>query len=219
MGNNVYGMSTSVKPPGYWQTYYQTHREQRRATAKKWAASHPTYEADRWAANKDRLSARYKTWYYANQERNRERERLWREANPEHRRDYYLATREHTLAVNKAWTEAHLVETRAAVARWRKTDKGRAGHATDSSRRRARLRGGGGSHTSDQWRDKCDLLGNVCIYCGEPKRLERDHKIPVSQGGTDDITNIVPACRTCNTKKSARTSNAYIAYRMAAASG
>ncbi len=63
--------------------------------------------------------------------------------------------------------------------------------ATNENRRRARKAANGGSHTHAEWLEKCALLGNVCIYCGESKPLTRDHNIPLSRGGTDDITKFV----------------------------
>ena len=52
----------------------------------------------------------------------------------------------------------------------------------------------------------------LCFYCGTPiypvyipsagrelwAGFQRDHIIPRSQGGTNDIENIVPACTRCN---------------------
>jgi len=46
--------------------------------------------------------------------------------------------------------------------------------------------------------------GFRCVYCGATKeddRLEVDHVIPASRGGTDDIGNLVVACRRCNIGK------------------
>lgn len=42
-----------------------------------------------------------------------------------------------------------------------------------------------------------------CHYCGAPA-TETDHVIPVAHGGTDDETNLVPSCTTCNQAKSDR---------------
>jgi 5-methylcytosine-specific restriction endonuclease McrA len=48
-----------------------------------------------------------------------------------------------------------------------------------------------------------------CQYCGrtsaelKPREaLTRDHLIPMSRGGTNEWTNVVTACSTCNTRKS-----------------
>jgi hypothetical protein len=49
---------------------------------------------------------------------------------------------------------------------------------------------------------------NVCLYCGVPfptSELTRDHIKPISQGGRDDWTNVVAACRRCNNFKGGRT--------------
>jgi len=46
--------------------------------------------------------------------------------------------------------------------------------------------------------------GHRCVYCGatpQDDRLQIDHKVPVSKGGSDDMENLVTACRTCNLGK------------------
>jgi hypothetical protein len=48
----------------------------------------------------------------------------------------------------------------------------------------------------------------VCMYCGEHSRsshLSRDHVIPVVKGGKDIWTNVVTACKSCNSHKGGRT--------------
>jgi 5-methylcytosine-specific restriction endonuclease McrA len=50
--------------------------------------------------------------------------------------------------------------------------------------------------------------GYMCMYCGTPQRqsqLTRDHVVPFSKGGRDRWSNVVAACRTCNTRKGCRT--------------
>lgn len=42
---------------------------------------------------------------------------------------------------------------------------------------------------------------HTCQYCGSFKNLTVDHIIPTSKGGTDNWTNLVAACRSCNEKK------------------
>lgn len=52
-----------------------------------------------------------------------------------------------------------------------------------------------------------------CVYCGshlvlspgKPNSFHADHVLPVEKGGSDDIANLVPACATCNVKKSKKT--------------
>lgn len=48
----------------------------------------------------------------------------------------------------------------------------------------------------------------MCAYCGavhdDYKKLSRDHIIPVSKGGQNIWTNVVTACKPCNSYKGAR---------------
>lgn len=50
------------------------------------------------------------------------------------------------------------------------------------------------------------VWGNACVYCGtESGLLEIEHIVPVVRGGSDDITNLTLACKTCNSKKRTKT--------------
>ncbi len=49
---------------------------------------------------------------------------------------------------------------------------------------------------------------HTCLYCGHQfpdDKLTRDHVKPVSRGGRDVWSNVVTACRRCNTHKGCRT--------------
>lgn len=41
---------------------------------------------------------------------------------------------------------------------------------------------------------------SLCAYCGGPATIV-DHVQPVNRGGTDDESNLVAACATCNGSK------------------
>lgn len=52
------------------------------------------------------------------------------------------------------------------------------------------------------WEARILAFGNQCVYCGlQTERLEVDHFIPAVLGGVNEITNFVPACRSCNAAK------------------
>ncbi len=43
--------------------------------------------------------------------------------------------------------------------------------------------------------------GGECVKCGSQERLEFDHIIPISQGGSNTARNIQLLCETCNRSK------------------
>lgn len=96
---------------------------------------------------------------------------------------------------------------KAAVSAYRKANPDKKRHLENC--RRARKAGNGGTHTLEERQAKFSTCGNVCYYCGRAGRLTVDHMIPLKRGGTNDIANIVPACRSCNSRKHTRTAEEY----------
>lgn len=47
--------------------------------------------------------------------------------------------------------------------------------------------------------------GHACRYCGGRSYLSVDHVLPRVQGGSDELDNLVIACRRCNSRKGGRT--------------
>ena len=45
------------------------------------------------------------------------------------------------------------------------------------------------------------LEGGMCQYCGLRPANTVDHILPINRGGTDDVMNLVGACRSCNASK------------------
>lgn len=71
-------------------------------------------------------------------------------------------------------------------------------------RRRARRKAVLNDLTVAQWEEIQQAYSHRCAYCGnKPKRLTQDHIIPLSKGGQHTVSNIVPACASCNSKKKA----------------
>lgn len=50
-----------------------------------------------------------------------------------------------------------------------------------------------------------------CVYCGIPDAETKDHVIPLARGGAHDLTNLVRACRPCNSSKGKLTVAEWIA--------
>lgn len=112
---------------------------------------------------------------------------------------YYLANKAKMNAASKAWREANP----------------ELAHHYEATHR-TKQKGNGGTHTVQQWLAKRALFGECCFYCGFERKLERDHIVPLSRGGSNDIKNIIPACRSCNARKHAKTAHEFIALKGAA---
>lgn len=56
----------------------------------------------------------------------------------------------------------------------------------------------------DQWRSIVAAWGGVCAYCGGAGigQLQKECVLPLSRGGRYTVSNVVPACRSCNASKS-----------------
>ena len=77
-------------------------------------------------------------------------------------------------------------------------------HRVDRNRRLS----ADGSHTKAEWETLKAQYNWTCPACGkrEPEiKLTEDHIIPLSKGGSDNIENIQPLDRSCNSKKRTKT--------------
>ena len=58
-----------------------------------------------------------------------------------------------------------------------------------------------GTHTRVEWVSLREFF-DCCVKCGTTEfNLEKDHIMPVYQGGSDGIENIQPLCARCNSGK------------------
>ena len=86
--------------------------------------------------------------------------------------------------------------------KWRENNKNRRNELR--KRRRVIEKKAKGSHTFIQWNTIKKRYNWTCPCCKkkEPEiTLTEDHVIPLSKGGSDNIENIQPLCRSCNSKK------------------
>lgn len=117
---------------------------------------------------------------------------------------YYYAHREEMIAAILARDKARPAVCRAREAKWRKTHPDYA--KVKDGRRQARKRGAPISDfTVAQWKAMQEAYAHRCVYCRKrcKGKLTQDHLTPFARGGSHTATNIVPACRSCNSRKGA----------------
>jgi 5-methylcytosine-specific restriction endonuclease McrA len=140
-------------------------------------------------------------------ENQREATRLWRKANPEKVRKsnrlWYAANSERKLENCRVWRVNNAKRKRERTRLWRKanSDKVRATNRrrytiTSAARRKALT-----PISRLQLRERFSLFGNCCAYCGSANDLTVDHVLTFAAGGLDEQSNVVPACRACNSSK------------------
>lgn len=77
-------------------------------------------------------------------------------------------------------------------------------NAIRTSVRRARKRAAGGSFTAEQLQEVFSRQRYLCANCGKKLKLVGDHKVPLSKGGSNDISNMEVLCNPCNHRKNAK---------------
>ncbi len=160
---------------------------------KRWREKHPERYKESLRRSKENnpgaANAAGRRHYARNAESEKARSTAWREANREesrrHRRESYYRHRDENLIAMKEWAKKNAAKVRNYQ------------HV-----RRERAIENGIFSISDK--DLNRLVSRPCAECGSVDRIEIDHIIPVSRGGTHGIGNLQPLCYKCNRSKRSR---------------
>jgi len=150
-------------------------------------------QAEYRAKNKEAIRAADQAYREKNKERELARGAAWRAANPEKERARTAAYRNANKAKDAA-RKADYARKNPEVVR------------AIASRRRARVKGVGGSHTGNDIKQLLQLQKGRCAVCRIDIRpaYHVDHVVPVALGGSNDKANLQLLCPTCNHSKSAK---------------
>lgn len=148
---------------------------------------------------------RSRKWKVQNPERNKEITQEWRDNNRErmyeHSRRWHKENPDKVNRVKRRWRKRHPEKQKRAQQNWAKNNPEKV--SAKAHRYRARKLSNGGSYTVEQWHRLCKKYDNQCAVPGcDRTDLEPDHVVPISKGGSNDITNIQPLCVHHNRSKS-----------------
>ena len=176
-----------------WQ---EANREKRREVCRKSNAKCAKRVQRYLLKTREKRLKRQREYNHKNVERDREK-------TDEKNRVYYAEHKEEQFERVKRWMNTHPEEWKAI-----------------QHNRRTRINGNGGKFSAEEIRELANQQENKCFYCNNlffngDLNYDRhiEHKIPVSRGGSSDISNIVLSCSRCNHKKGTKTHEEFLQAR------
>lgn len=184
MKGRRYGVHSWCKAceSAYKRAYQQTHKEEIRAYKQVYHQVHREdilkYHKDAYQANREERLVQSKIYRQSHQEERRSQKKIYRQRHKEKLRAYH-----------KKYKETHKEEGRAS-----------------EHKHRALKHGNGGTHTAADVQKQHERQKGKCYYCAVKLSKGKnayhvDHIIPLSRGGSNDPSNLVITCPTCNLKK------------------
>ena len=151
------------------------------------------------------------------------RHRKYNAANKARSHEYYVAHRDAVKQRMKAYYHEHKAEiavktreyysrerTKKGRAAWRQVNAGKIA-AWSKLHRARKMLAPVNDLTDEQWDERVVEFRGRCAYCLNPMAtVTQDHLIPLSRGGSHTLSNVVPCCKSCNSKKHARTLLEYV---------
>jgi 5-methylcytosine-specific restriction endonuclease McrA len=188
----------------YMAEYQKTHSEE---IAEKNRAYHSSHSAE--ISAKQRLVR--EADLDATRKRDREYARKYRAADPEKTRakdrERRAKTGAHIDALAKARRLANPEPFRASDRKRAHTPARKTQAVTAKRRRRAaHANAPVNDLTHAQWLEIQAAQGHRCYYCQKRCKgtLTQDHIVPLSQGGSHTLHNVIGACKSCNSRKGTR---------------
>lgn len=170
----------------YSHCYHAEHRKEANERSRRYNAEHREELIEyshRWRQeNPEKVAAQCRRYYERHREEVGRRTLRWQREHPEKQAEYARLHRQR-------YPEKNREKTRVC---------------------RARKAGAVGFHAYEEFNVLCELVGWKCLCCGRPHvefPLTEDHIVPISRGGSDDVSNIQPLCQHCNSVKSVKNTN------------
>lgn len=116
-----------------------------------------------------------------------------------YKKEYHLKHRASRIAKAVEWGRKNKERRKVIKDKWRAKNKERTNFLT--RRYLYRRKNAVGSHSPEELNRLFDMFQGNCAYCIGGKATTVDHIVPLTKGGTNNIDNLVPCCRSCNSSK------------------
>ena len=198
------------------QKYRQNHQELRKYSR--------DYSKRYYTKNKEVIQEKRREHHGKNRENENIAHKRWYEQNREHvleyARNYYLKNIGVCNERCREWGKRNEEYKRVIFKKYYSTHKVEIDARSKATKRyrRAVSHGNGGRHTQKELDVLFKEQQGICPYCEEllfssfDNPINVEHMVPISRGGTNDISNIVLAHEKCNFKKGTKTYEEYIIY-------
>ena len=158
------------------------------------------YNEQYYKENREKENERFKKYYWENKKRENERFKKYRWKYKEKENKRIMQ-----------WQKENPEIFKKSLRKYRKTEEGKATKQRTNIARRTLMKNIINTLTSKEWLDILEEYNYRCAYCGIEFDCEnlptKDHILPISKGGNNVKENIVPACKSCNSKKKDKIEN------------
>ena len=131
----------------------------------------------------------------------------WLDENPDatrgqmNRRANFLLNEERERESNRKWSNSNQEVVTKRTREWRQSNPERARFHELNRERRLHATPKELIPSNQALADWKELYGQSCCYCGTTGKLSLEHIIPISRGGLHTLSNILWACKSCNSSK------------------
>ncbi len=146
---------------------------------------------ERYIRRKPYLNKQSKEWKLKNPDKTKAQSYKWRASHLEK-----------SNKIGRDWRKRNPEKTRDSYRKWASKNPGYL--SANRQNRRSRMRNAVGSFTVGEWELLKLQYNFTCPSCLKIEpiiKLSVDHIIPLSKGGSNNIENIQPLCRSCNCRK------------------
>lgn len=157
--------------------YYVENKERLIEKARQWRLENKEHKAEQAKQfrtnNKERLAEISRQWYINNKKHVAEYQAKNKDAITKRNKQWILNNKEHVLKRGRIYWHDYIAKKKSLPS----------------------------TLTINEWELIKKHFDNKCCYCGRESLLTQEHFLALNKGGEYSYSNIIPACKNCNSSK------------------